>query len=175
MTLNNVDIGGWKVDENGAYMGIGFGSPNIQDSDAVICCIPYSGDASTDSFICTEMILDYGQIRNWWDPDFLIDYFDIKVEYSGNLANYKVSVSRLLDVTQTDESYTLQLGLVHDITWAYGGHYPADQMPLWYHGLFNRGNGKISLDLDEKPNFGLGQVKLEVIIILLAAIMEYML
>jgi len=120
----------------GYWLGIGFGSSTMVDSDIIMCAFRFTGENSNDQFSCFDFHAGEEGAPTLDDVDNIIDIDTVAV-FGSNVATLTATFERLLDTYQADD-YKMKKSSTIDGIWAHG-YILSDEMQ--YHGFANDQRG----------------------------------
>ena len=124
LTLSNYDYSTWTstTGGNGIWLGVGFGSQVMADSDIVICTLRFYGEDAGDEFVCTDRYANDNAMP-LADSVQNVTYISTSTMYTSSIkrAEFSVTFDRPLSAdTTTGEDYQLENGQSSPAIWAFG-------------------------------------------------------
>ncbi|TNV76666.1 hypothetical protein FGO68_gene12215 [Halteria grandinella] len=127
----------WGTQGNmGYWLGIGFGSSTMVDSDIIMCAFRYTGQSSNDQFSCFDFHANEEGAPALDEIDNIVD-ISTTTTFGTDVVTLTATFERLLDTYQADD-YKIKKSSTIDGIWAHG-FIASDEMQ--YHGFANDQRG----------------------------------
>jgi hypothetical protein len=103
VTIKDVDISDWGTQGNmGYWVGLGFGSSVMANSDIVMCAFRYTGESSNDQFSCFDFHAGDEGAPMLDDIDNVVDVSTTST-FGTNVVTLTATFQRLLNTYQADD------------------------------------------------------------------------
>lgn len=123
LIIKDFNISDWTANNSGLWLGLGYGSDMIENSDVTICSFNFT-NSTTDTFICQDGKYENGAF-NFDENQNVTDVRTILAQFNfeTNTSNFEVGFMRpfITNENQTGQDTNLTATQMN-IVWAYGSN-----------------------------------------------------